>query len=158
MTELPWGSGKRAPETIHIGMRTTFMMAWNPCVESIGQATRNPSPVMLKPTRTKEAASAGRRWSGNETPANGARTQKNKAWPAASFRIPTATLGAETQSGKEMSGIRGVSRVMAVGGGQVIESAGSVVGAIAVSGAPGGEADDACAKAGIKAIADALEF
>jgi uncharacterized protein GlcG (DUF336 family) len=82
----------------------------------------------------------------------------NKAWTAASFRIPTATLGAETQSGKEMSGIRGVSRVMAVGGGQVIESAGSVVGAIAVSGAPGGEADDACAKAGIKAIADALEF
>jgi len=40
----------------------------------------------------------------------------------------------------------------------VIEAAGSVVGAIAVSGAPGGDADDACAKAGIAAIADALEF
>ncbi len=57
-----------------------------------------------------------------------------------------------------MRGLRSVARVVAVGGGQVIESAGSVVGAIAVSGAPGGAADDVCAKAGIKAIAEALEF
>jgi uncharacterized protein GlcG (DUF336 family) len=82
----------------------------------------------------------------------------NKAWTAASFRIPTASLAAETQAGKEMSGIRATPRVMALGGGLVMESGGSVVGAIGVSGAPGGEADDACAKAGIKAIADALEF
>lgn len=82
----------------------------------------------------------------------------NKAWTAASFRIPTAALAAETQAGKDMSGIRNMPRVVAAGGGQVIEAAGSVVGAIAVSGAPGGEADDACAKAGIRAIADALEF
>lgn len=82
----------------------------------------------------------------------------NKAWTAASFRMPTATLAAETQAGKPMSGIRALPRVAAIGGGLVIESAGSVVGAIGVSGAPGGEADDACARAGIKAIADALEF
>jgi uncharacterized protein GlcG (DUF336 family) len=47
---------------------------------------------------------------------------------------------------------------MAAAGGQVIEAAGSVLGAIAVSGAAGGDADEACARAGIKAIADALEF
>lgn len=82
----------------------------------------------------------------------------DKAWTAASFRIPTTALAAETQAGKTMSGIRGQPRVVAAGGGLVIESAGSVVGAIAVSGAPGGDADDACAKAGIAAIADALEF
>lgn len=29
---------------------------------------------------------------------------------------------------------------------------------IGVSGAPGGDADDACAVAGLKAIADAIEF
>jgi uncharacterized protein GlcG (DUF336 family) len=82
----------------------------------------------------------------------------DKAWTAASFRIPTTALAAETQAGKPMSGIRGQPRVVAAGGGLVIEAAGSVVGAIAVSGAPGGDADDACAKAGIAAIADALEF
>lgn len=82
----------------------------------------------------------------------------DKAWTAASFKIPTAALAAETQAGKPMSGLRSHARVIAAGGGQVIEAAGSVLGAIAVSGAAGGDADDACAKAGLKAIAEALEF
>jgi uncharacterized protein GlcG (DUF336 family) len=82
----------------------------------------------------------------------------DKAWTAASFKIPTAALAAETQSGRPMSGLRSHARVMAAGGGQVIEAAGSVLGAIAVSGAAGGDADDACSRAGIKAIADGLEF
>ena len=81
-----------------------------------------------------------------------------KAWTAASFRISTAALAIETQAGKPMSGIRAAPRVMAIAGGQVIEAGGAVLGAIGVSGAPGGEADDACAAAGIKAIADAIEF
>ena len=81
-----------------------------------------------------------------------------KAWTAASFRMSSAALAAETQAGKPMSGIRATPRVMAIGGGQVIEAGGAVLGAIGVSGAPGGEADDACAMAGIKAIADAIEF
>ena len=81
-----------------------------------------------------------------------------KAWTAASFRMPSAALAAETQAGKAMSGIRAMPRVMAIGGGQVIEAGGAVLGAIGVSGAPGGEADDACALAGIQAIADAIEF
>ena len=82
----------------------------------------------------------------------------NKAWTAATFKIPTATLATETQAGRPMSGLRSIPRVAAIAGGQPIESAGALVGAIGVSGAPGGEADDACAAAGIKAIADALNF
>jgi uncharacterized protein GlcG (DUF336 family) len=57
-----------------------------------------------------------------------------------------------------VSGLRGLPRVLAAGGGLPIESAGTLVGAIGVSGAPGGDADDACAKAGVAKIADALEF
>ncbi len=82
----------------------------------------------------------------------------DKAWTAASFRIPTAQLAAETQAGRPMSGIRSVPRVAAIGGGLPIEAAGSTLGGIGVSGAPGGEADEACARAGLKAIADSLEF
>lgn len=82
----------------------------------------------------------------------------NKAWTAVSFRIPTAALAVETQAGKPMSAIRSHPKVLAAGGGLSIEAAGSVVGGIGVSGAPGGEADEECAKAGIKAIADAIEF
>jgi len=81
-----------------------------------------------------------------------------KAWTAASFRMPTAALAAETQADKPMSGIRQSAQVMAIGGGQVIEAAGAVVGAIGVSGAPGGEADDACALAGVKAVTELIEL
>jgi uncharacterized protein GlcG (DUF336 family) len=82
----------------------------------------------------------------------------DKAWTAASFRTSTLDLANETQAGKSMSGIRNTPRMLAIGGGVVIEGGGSIFGAIGVSGAPGGEADDACAKAGIKAIADQIEF
>ena len=82
----------------------------------------------------------------------------NKAWTAVSFRIPTSALAVETQAGKPMSAIRSHPKVLAAGGGLAIEAAGSVVGGIGVSGAPGGDADDECAKAGVKAIADAIEF
>ena len=82
----------------------------------------------------------------------------NKAWTAVSFKTPTITLAEETQPGKPMSGLRGLPRFLAAGGGRTIEGAGTLLGGIGVSGAPGGDADDACAQAGIKAIADSLEF
>ncbi len=81
----------------------------------------------------------------------------DKAWTAASFRQSTLEFGRETQAGKPMSAIRDVPRVIAAVGGLPIEGGGSMLGAIGVSGAPGGEADESCAKAGIKAIADSLE-
>lgn len=82
----------------------------------------------------------------------------NKAWTAASVRTATASLAEETQAGKPMSGLRHSPRFLAAGGGLVIEAGGTLLGAIGVSGAPGGDADAACAEAGIKAIADAIEF
>ena len=81
-----------------------------------------------------------------------------KAWTAASFKQSTSSLAIETQSGKSMSGIRQLPRVVVAGGALPIEAGGGLLGAIAVSGAPGGDADDACARAGIKAIADDIEF
>ena len=81
-----------------------------------------------------------------------------KAWTAASFKQSTSSLAIETQPGKPMSGIRQLPRVLVAGGGLPIEAAGNLLGAIAVSGAPGGDADDACAEAGRKAIADEIEF
>ena len=82
----------------------------------------------------------------------------DKAWTAASFRTPSGALGDETQAGKPMSALRSYPRVMAAGGGQVIERGGVLLGAIGVSGAPGGDADDSCAKAGVGAITDLLEL
>jgi len=81
-----------------------------------------------------------------------------KAWTAASFRIPTAELATRTQAGQEMSGLRQAPGVLALGGGLAIEAGGNTLGGIGVSGAPGGEADEACAAAGVKTIADDIEF
>jgi uncharacterized protein GlcG (DUF336 family) len=80
-----------------------------------------------------------------------------KAWTAASFRRNTAELAAETQAGKPMSGIRNLPRVIAASGGLPIDEGGTLWGAIGVSGGPG-EADESCARAGIKAVADELSF
>lgn len=82
----------------------------------------------------------------------------DKAWTAVSFRNSTTELARESQAGRPMSGLRSLPRFMAVGGGQVIEAGGRIMGAIGVSGGPGGDADDTCAKAGIAAIADSIEF
>lgn len=43
-------------------------------------------------------------------------------------------------------------------GAQPIRAAGSLIGAVGVSGAPGGDKDDVCAKAALKAVEERLEF
>jgi len=81
-----------------------------------------------------------------------------KAYSAASFRTNTSELAAATQPGQPQSGIRHRPGVAAVGGGMMIEAGGSLLGAIGVSGAPGGREDDLCAAAGIAAIREDIEL
>ena len=90
--------------------------------------------------------------------AHTSQTAIGKAATAVSFRTDTTELAANTQAGKASSGIRQLPNVVAVGGGLMIRAKGSLVGGIGVSGAPTGDADDACAKAGIAAINDAIEL
>jgi uncharacterized protein GlcG (DUF336 family) len=85
-------------------------------------------------------------------------TAVGKAATAVSFRTDTTELAAISQAGRPQSGIRQLPNVIAVGGGLLIRAKGSLVGGIGVSGAPGGDADDACAKAGVAAINDAIEL
>ena len=81
-----------------------------------------------------------------------------KAYSAVSFRTNTSELADATQAGRPQSGIRHRPGVAAVGGGMIIEAGGSLLGAIGVSGAPGGKEDDACAAAGIEAIREDIEL
>jgi uncharacterized protein GlcG (DUF336 family) len=94
------------------------------------------------------------RFAGPHTPS----TASGKAWTAATFRTNTSELHAISQPGMMQAGIRNLPGAVIIGGGIMIESSGSLVGAVGVSGAPGGDADDACAKAGIAAIQDKLDF
>jgi uncharacterized protein GlcG (DUF336 family) len=85
-------------------------------------------------------------------------TASGKAWTAASFRTSTSSLSEISQPGMMQSGIRNLPGAVIIGGGVVVETAGSIVGAIGVSGAPGGDADEACAKTGIEAIQGKIDF
>lgn len=85
-------------------------------------------------------------------------TAIGKASTAVSFRVDTKELAAQTQPASAQSGIRALPGVVAVGGGVMVQAKGALAGGIGVSGAPGGDADEVCAKAGIDAITDALEL
>lgn len=93
------------------------------------------------------------RFAGAHTPP----TATGKAWTAVSFKSSTNDLVTATQA-PAMQGLRQLPNVVLIGGGVVIEAGGSMLGGIGVSGAPGGDADEACAKAGIAAISDKLDF
>jgi uncharacterized protein GlcG (DUF336 family) len=85
-------------------------------------------------------------------------TAIGKAWTAASFRTDTTDLAATTAAGQPSAGIRHLPNVVAVGGGLTIRAQGALIGAVGVSGAPGGSLDDGCGRAGIAAVQEALEF
>jgi uncharacterized protein GlcG (DUF336 family) len=83
---------------------------------------------------------------------------ERKAWTAASFREDTLALSARTLPESPHYGIRSIERVLMLGGGIPIAVSGSVVGAVGIAGAPTAEADHACARAGIDAVAASLEL
>jgi uncharacterized protein GlcG (DUF336 family) len=84
-------------------------------------------------------------------------TATRKAWTAVSFRTDTLAM-AELSLQGGFSGIRHIEGALMVGGGVPVEAAGSIVAGIGVSGAPGGEADDDCARAGIAAVDGDINF
>lgn len=94
------------------------------------------------------------RFAGPHTPS----TATGKAWTAVTFRTNTTDLISLTQPGQPQAGLRGLPNVVVLGGGLIVEAGGSIVGGVGVSGAPGGAEDDDCAKRGIEAIRDKLEF
>ncbi len=48
--------------------------------------------------------------------------------------------------------------IIVMAGGLPIQAGGSLIGAVGVSGAPGGDKDEACARAALDAVAERLEF
>lgn len=85
-------------------------------------------------------------------------TAMNKAWTAVTYRQDTLAFDIATSKEPRAAGARTLPRIVPIGGGVLIEASGALLGAVAISGAPGGEADDHCAKAGLAAIRDELEF
>lgn len=85
-------------------------------------------------------------------------TARRKAWTAVSFRRDTLALAQDTGVFTGQAGARQIEGVLMIGGGVPVSVAGSIVGGVGVSGGPGGEEDDACARAGIESLRERLEL
>jgi len=81
-----------------------------------------------------------------------------KAQSTASFRVNSLQIAESTFNSKELSGVRHIPGLLAAAGGVVILAGGELVGAIGVAGAPQATNDEKCAKAGVEAIQEQLDF
>lgn len=79
---------------------------------------------------------------------------RQKAYTAMSFNAATSTM--ENRFTQPFS-VGKVPGLIFSAGGVPIEAAGNIVGAVGVSGAPTGEQDEKCAKAGVQAVLFDLE-
>jgi uncharacterized protein GlcG (DUF336 family) len=80
-----------------------------------------------------------------------------KAYTSSSFKAPSAAVAERLLANPQTAQLGHLPGVLLLGGGLPIKIGDEVVGAIGAAGAPGGDKDEACAKAGIDKIADRLK-
>jgi uncharacterized protein GlcG (DUF336 family) len=81
---------------------------------------------------------------------------QRKAYTARTFRVPSG-VWAENLAKDPVRAGQFLTGVIALAGGLPIKVGDEVIGAIGVSGAPGGEKDEVCAKAALDKVADQLK-
>jgi len=80
---------------------------------------------------------------------------RRKAYTARTFGRPSLEWAERTKEGTELSGQRQLADVIPLGGGYPIKVGNDTIGAVGVSGSSQ-TGDEACAKAGVDAVADQL--
>jgi uncharacterized protein GlcG (DUF336 family) len=93
---------------------------------------------------------------GDQTAPHTMENSFRKAYTARTFRIPSGEF-AQRVKDNPTSGQAHLTNVIANQGALPIKVGEDVVGAIGVSGAPGGDKDEACARSGIDKVADQLK-
>ena len=82
----------------------------------------------------------------------------DKAYTAASFKTDTAALADRAKTAPGFSALfTQLPHLILLGGGVVIKLGDEVIGAVGAAGAPGGDLDAACARAGVETIRDQLQ-
>lgn len=81
---------------------------------------------------------------------------QRKAYTARTFRIPSGVFANRVKENPTTGAVH-LSGVVAAQGALPIKVGDEVVGAVGVSGSPGGDKDEACANAGITDVADKLK-
>jgi uncharacterized protein GlcG (DUF336 family) len=80
-----------------------------------------------------------------------------KAYTSASFKTDTTALVARAKTVPVLANLFKLPHLLLLGGGIVVKMGDEVVGAIGAAGAPGGDLDEACARAGLDKIKDQLK-
>jgi uncharacterized protein GlcG (DUF336 family) len=83
---------------------------------------------------------------------------RGKAFTAVTFTRDTGDFVKALKDGTLSAGLAQLPHVTPLVGGLVIQAGGSLLGSVGVAGAPGGDKDEACAKSGLDAVRDKLEF
>ena len=93
---------------------------------------------------------------GDQSPPHSAENSYRRAYTALTYRQPTLTVEKRVRAdpGDQLVHLK---EVMGAQGGLPIVVGGDTIGAVAVSGSPGGDKDEACAKAGLDKVADQLK-
>jgi uncharacterized protein GlcG (DUF336 family) len=94
------------------------------------------------------------RFAGPHTPD----TAQRMAWTAVSFRTDTLELANASRADSGQWAARMIDNALLLGGGVPVQAGGFTVAGVGVSGAPSGEANDRCARAGINAAKAKLEL
>jgi uncharacterized protein GlcG (DUF336 family) len=81
---------------------------------------------------------------------------QQKAYTSRSFRIPSGEFVQRVKDNPTTGAVH-LSGIIAAQGALPIKVGNEVIGAVGVSGSPGGEKDEACAKAGLDKVADQLK-
>lgn len=84
-------------------------------------------------------------------------TASRKALTSVTFKASSAVIAQRFNDNPASGGLRQVTGVMPVGGALPIMVGNDIIGAIGISGAPGGDKDEACGQAGIDKIKDSLK-
>ena len=79
-----------------------------------------------------------------------------KAYTARTFRVPSGVIGERVKQNPQLPLLL-LSNTTSAQGALPIKVGDDVIGAIGVSGAPGGDKDEVCSKAGIDKVADQLK-
>jgi uncharacterized protein GlcG (DUF336 family) len=84
-------------------------------------------------------------------------TSRRKAFTSVTFRQPSGQWAHRVLTEPAIAGLKDTKGTIALGGGLPIKAGNEIIGAIGVSGSPGADKDEACANAGIAAVAERLK-
>ena len=93
---------------------------------------------------------------GDGAPPHTMENSQRKAYTARTFRISSGEFAQRVKDNPSISAVH-LTGIIAAQGALPIKVGDEVIGAVGVSGAPGGEKDEACSKAGLDKVADQLK-